>query len=94
MSSTAKWIFRYRKYINFNNLSRNYSQNSYRKTLIKPSVKYLCILSGGLISYTYIKWYSPSVVDAFNPKKIKASDDSFLFFSHKKQLILQLFDNN
>lgn len=81
MSSATKWIFRFRKTNSFPQLSRNYSQKNYTKTLLKPSVKYLCALGGGLVAYTYFKLRNPIIVDAFNPKKIKVSDTFILYNS-------------
>lgn len=54
---------------NYRQIIRHYSNVKYTKS--SNSFKLLGVLSGGLAALSYLKWQNTTVVQAFNPKKMK-----------------------
>lgn len=70
------------KIINFRQVTRNFSSNQHINRQINNGQKYWWYLLGGSIcAGAYLKWQQSSTVSAaFNPKKIKVSKITVIYF--------------
>lgn len=74
MASIIGSSFRCRRiFLNFAQLSRNYSSANNCNRSLKNSAKHWCLIGGGLLAFSYVNWKKLDTVHAFNPKKIKVS---------------------
>lgn len=60
------------KTLNISQFQRSYSNGFYRKLPTQNKAKYLAIIGGGLVAFSYAKYVQKlDVVHAFTPKKLK-----------------------
>lgn len=82
MATVVGSSFRCRsKFINLAQFGRHYSTTRPINRSIKQNAKYLCLIGGGLLAFSYAKWAQYHTVQAFNPKKIRVSPCDYFFLS-------------
>lgn len=69
------------KSLKLTRFASNFTNKNYRNVLSSARSKYLCLIGGGLIGFSYTKYIhnSSAVVHAFSPKKLKVGQPQIIF---------------